>query len=249
MNLALAARSADGLAEVAAEVEARGVRAVVVPTDVGDPTALETLVQKTEAELGGVSLLVNNAGLEYAAPYAEVPPERITQIIDVNLTAPMLLSRRILPGMIERGEGHICNIASVAGLMGTPYNEPYSATKHGLMGFARGLRLTAQGEGWPIEVSVVCPGFVSEAGMYEDMKDAGGVEAPAVLGTSPADHVAREVLRAIKENRLEVVVNPRPVRPLAMAASVSPRFGDWIAGKTGVIELFKEAARNRSRAS
>lgn len=245
MNLALAARSADGLEAARADIERRGVRAIAVPTDVGRRAALEQLVATTERELGGVALLVNNAGLEQTFPYAEVSPDALEQIIAVNLTAPMLLTRLLLPGMIERGEGHVANIASVAGLIGTAYNEAYAASKHGLLGFSRSLRQTARGEGYPIEVSCVCPGFVGDAGMYEDFRQQGGSEAPALLGTTPARRVAAEVLRAIVENRAEVVVNPTPVRPLAMVASLAPRLGDWLAEATGVIGLFQETARAR----
>jgi short-subunit dehydrogenase len=159
----------------------------------------------------------------------------------------MLLTHRVLPGMIARGEGHICQISSVAGLIGTAYNETYSATKHGLVGFARGLRLTAQSEGWPIEISVICPGFVSEAGMYEDIKAASGVEAPAMLGTVPAEKVADEVLRAILENDPEVIVNATPLRPMVMASSLMPRLGDWLAQKSGAVEVFRKSARKPDR--
>lgn len=247
MNLALAARSAAGLEAVAAELEERGARTIVVPTDVGDPQALEALVEKTEAELGGIALLVNNAGLEQGMSYVDVSTSQIDQIIDVNLRGPMLLTHRVLPGMIARGEGHICQIASVAGLIGTAYNETYSATKHGLVGFARGLRLTAQSEGWPVEISVVCPGFVSEAGMYADIKAASGVEAPAMLGTVPAEKVADEVLRAIVENDPEVIVNATPLRPMVMASSLMPRLGDWLAQKSGAVDVFKKSARKPDR--
>ncbi len=247
MNLGLAARSAEGLEKVRAEVEALGVRAIAVPTDVGDLASLEGLVQKVEADLGGISVLVNNAGIEEGQPYADLSQEALSQVIAVNLTGPMWLSRLVLPGMIERGEGHIVNVASVAGLVGTPYNEPYSASKHGLLGFSRSLRLTAQGEGYPVGVSVVSPGFVSEAGMYEDSKTETGVEAPAFLGSVSADEVAREVLRAIVENQAEVVVNARPIMPLVAVANFFPRFADWFARKSGVVDFFKASVQQRNR--
>jgi short-subunit dehydrogenase len=214
---------------------------------VGDPRALDELVEKTEAELGGISLLINNAGLEQGMSYADVSAETIEQIIDVNLRAPMLLTHRVLPGMIERGEGHVCQIASVAGLLGTAYNETYSATKHGLVGFARGLRLTARSEGWPVEVTVVCPGFVSEAGMYEDIRAESGVEAPALLGTVPAEKVADEVLRTIVENDPEVVVNSTPIRPMLIASGLAPRLGDWLNRTSGAVELFRKSVHRPGR--
>ena len=91
------------------------------------------------------------------------------------------------------------------------------------------------------------PGFVSEAGMYADIKAASGVEAPAMLGTVPAEKVADEVLRAIVENDPEVIVNATPLRPMVMASSLMPRLGDWLAQKSGAVDVFKKSARKPDR--
>ncbi len=248
MHLALTARSAPGLDSAVAEATARGARAVAIPADLAERGAVDAVVQRAEAELGPVSLLVNNAGLEQGASYAEASAAEIERILDVNLRAPMLLAHRVLPGMLERGAGHICNIASLGGLVGTPYNESYAASKHGLVGFSRGLRMTAQSEGWPVEVTVVCMGFIGGAGMHEDAMAAGGRAAPLLLGTTPVERVVPRVLRAIQDNRAESIVNPLPVKPLLAVSSLAPRFADWFAAKSGVFALFRQHAENRRRA-
>ncbi len=245
MDLALTARSAQGLEAAAGEAKARGVRTVSVPADLGDRGAIDEVVGRAESELGPVSLLVNNAGLEQGASYADATPNEIEGILDVNLRAPMLLARRVLPGMLEQGAGHICNIASLGGLVGTPYNESYAASKHGLVGFARGLRMTAQSEKWPVEVTVVCMGFVGGAGMHEDAMAEGGRPAPVLLGTTPVERVVPAVLRAIRDNRAESIVNPLPVKPLLAISSIAPRFADWYARTCGAVALFKQHAQNR----
>jgi len=242
MHLVLAARSEAQLEAVAAELRSTSAHVDVVAADVGDRDQLTALVERAEAVSGGIDVLVNNAGLEDAVPYDRLAPERIDQIIDVNLRAPMMLSRLFLPKMIARGRGHIVNIASLAGLMGVPYEEPYSATKHGLVGFSRSLRTTAVGEGYPVGVSVICPGFISEAGMYENTRKLTGVSAPSTFGTSPPGAVAEAVVRAIVEDEPEIIVNAKPVRPLLLMQVLSPRMAVRVAKKAGALALFKDMA-------
>jgi short-subunit dehydrogenase len=246
MDLVLAARSAESLEKVAADLATSDQRVQCVPTDVGDRSSLQHLVDEALA-IGGVDVLVNNAGIDQNFAYDRVPQSVIDDGIEVNLRAPMFLTRQLMPQMLERGAGHIVSIASVAGLVGTPYNETYSATKFGLIGFAQSLRATAIGEGWPIGVSTICPGFVTGAGMYEDMKKDHGVEASAMLGTVSAEQVAQDVVRSIVDEVPEIVSNSRPIRPLAIIGGIFPGTLEWFGQKTGVIDLFKGVAEKRER--
>jgi short-subunit dehydrogenase len=249
MRVALAARTAEGLEKLRAELVAAGKTAIAVPVDVGDASSIEGLVRKVEAELGPIDVLVNNAGIEQVERYDLLAPRAIEQAIAINLTAPMLLTRLVLPGMIARRRGHIVNIASLAGLAGTPYAETYSATKHGLVGFTRALRGTLKGEGHAVGVTVVCPGFIDDAGMYYEMQRNHGVIAPATFGTSPPDDVAEAVLTALRTNPPEIVVNRRPVRPLLVAIAARPEFAEWLGEKTGVIAFFKRVTDARRSAT
>ena len=247
MNLVLTARSAEGLEKVAAELRSSGVQVRTIPTDVGQRDQLEALAQEAENAFGGVDVLVNNAGLEKAYPYHQAPPEMLDQIIDVNLTAPMILSRLLLPKMIERGYGHIVNIASIAGLLGAPYQEAYSATKHGLVGFSRSLRATAIGEGYPVGVSVICPGFISEAGMYHNMSQETGFKAPSSFGTSPPEAVVKALLDALLKDKSEIIVNSKPIKPMLYIQVFSPGLTRWLLQKLGGLELFKRTAHHSDK--
>jgi short-subunit dehydrogenase len=246
MRLVLVARSAGALEGVAAELRARGTEVVTIPADLARRDQIEVLAERAGAELGGVDVLVNNAGLELAAAYHSVAPETIDELIAVNLTAPMILSRLLLPGMIARGRGHIVNISSLAGLVGTPYGEVYCATKHGLVGFTRGLRLTAEAEGYGVGASVICPGFISHEGMFADAAGGAGVVAPALLGTSPPEAVAKAVVRAILRDEPEMIVNGRPVLPMLLTQLFSPRLAPRIASRVGVVKLFRRLAEHRA---
>ncbi len=242
MRLVLTARSAGALEGVAAELRARGCEVSTIPAELGRRDQLEMLAQRA----GAVDVLVNNAGLELASPFHSVAAETIDELIAVNLTAPMILSRLLLPGMMARGRGHIVNISSLAGLVGTPYGEAYCATKHGLVGFTRALRLTAGAEGYAVGASVICPGFVSDEGMFATAAGGAGVEAPALLGTSPPEAVAKAVVRAIVRDEPEVIVNSRPVLPMLLTQLFSPRLAPRIADRVGVVKLFRRLAEHRA---
>src|SRR6478672_3706314 len=126
----------------------------------------------------------------------EVTFDELGAITDVNLLAPMLLTRRVLPGMLARGRGHVVNVSSVAGLLASAYSPPYNATKFGLVGFTRALRLTAQDRGWGVSASAVCPGFIEGDGMFADMQSEYGVTAPKAAGAMPAERVGDAVVKA-----------------------------------------------------
>ena len=241
-NLVLAARSASALEEVRKAVERQGVRAIAVPTDVSDRSALKSLVERAVSEFGSIDILVNNAGIELILTYHKLTLEEIDQIVSVNLLAPMHLTWLVLPGMLERGQGHIVNVSSLAGKVGPAYNEPYGATKAGLIGFTQSLRGTYRRSG--VGASVVCPGFV-EDGMYAKTKEEFGVEAPRRLGVSTPEAVARGVIRAIKKDLPEVIVNPGAIRLLLAATAMSPSLGEWMLERMGADAVFHKVAELR----
>jgi short-subunit dehydrogenase len=248
MNLILAARSAEGLEAVADELRATGCKVLCVPTDLSNRASVLALVARAEGEGGGVDLLVNNAGIEHTMPFDRVPIEMLDEMLEVNLRAPMILSRLLLPNMIARGHGHIVNVSSGVGFGGVPYLEPYCATKAGVLGLTRAFRATAKEEGYPVGCSAVCPGFVDEAGIYDDMKREFGVKAPMALGTTRPKKVASAVIRAVKRNVPEIIVNPMPIRPLGVLAVIAPRLAIWLVIRLGVAKVFGPVARSRALA-
>ena len=247
VNLALAARSADALEKVRGDVEASGVRAVSIPTDVGDRGQLRSLVEAAERELGPVDILVNNAGIEATYRYDEYPVDEIAQLLEVNLTAPMLLTRMVLPGMLQRRWGHIVQIASLAGKGGFPCQAPYAASKAALVMFTHTLR--AELADSPVGCSVICPGFVADEGMYADMVRDTGVSASRILGVSKPEAVADAVIKAIKRDASELIVNPSPMRPLLALSQMFPDVGAGILKMLGVTALARRVAEEQKRRS
>jgi short-subunit dehydrogenase len=242
MNLVLVARNAESLKKTSTLLKSSSVKIFTVAADVGNINQLSNLVDEVDTLANGIDILINNAGIDVCVPYHEMKTDDLDQIIKVNLIAPMILSKLFLPKMIERGEGHIVNIASLSGLVGTPYEEAYTASKHGLVGFSRSLRITAMGESYPVGISVVCPGFISDTGMWFDVERDADLKAPSAIGTSSPEKVAKAVVSAITKNKLEVIVNPTPIRPLLLLQSLFPSIAPWLTQKTGTIQLMKKVA-------
>jgi short-subunit dehydrogenase len=134
----------------------------------------------------------------------------------VNLRAPVQLTRALLPGMLERGRGHVVLVSSLSGKAASPRSGIYSATKFGLRGFAAGLREDVEQQG--VGVSVVFPGFVSGAGLFADS----GVKLPPWVPTRTPEQVAEAVVRAVERNRTEVDVAPLGLRVGTRIAGLAP---------------------------
>jgi short-subunit dehydrogenase len=236
---ALVAHPGVNLEELRKAIEGRGGEAMVINSDLRDAAQRKQLVQEVRKHFGSVDILINNAGVEFTSAYHDLSEENIGEVLNVNLEAPMILSRLILPEMLERKRGHIVNISSLAGKTGPAFQEPYAATKAGLIAFTSSLRASYRQRG--VSASVIVPGFV-EAGIYAKLKAKSGCSAPALLGTSPPEKIPRAVLRAIRNDLPEVIVNPLPVRPLLAFASLFPSLGEWMTDKTGTNDFFRRVA-------
>jgi len=243
VNLALAARDSDALEMVRDEAASLGVDAVSVPTDLAESGGVETLAEAAERRLGPVDILVNNAGVQVTAPYQEYPPEHIEQAVQVNLLAPMLLTRAVLPGMVSRGRGQVVNVSSLAGKIGLPLSAPYGATKAALVMFTHSLR--AELSDTPVGVSVICPGFVAEDGMYARTRERVG-SAPKLLRPTTPQKVIRAVLRAIRHDVAEQFVNPIPPRPLSVFREIIPGSTPWLHRILGTTRFAQTIARGDS---
>jgi short-subunit dehydrogenase len=242
VSLVLAARTEKGLNTVAEEMRSLGVDVLTATTDVADTQALRTLVDTTLQRFGRIDVLVNNAGFDYTLPFDRTEVADVHSIVAVNLSAPILLTRLVLPVMIKSGRGHIVNVASLAGVLPSPYEELYSATKNGLVGFTRSFRLSAQDMRWPISASVICPGFMDDAGIYEEVKRNYGVKAPSAVGSLSASKVGQAVIRAIEKDLPDVLVSKGPVRISAALLALAPRFFESMSARLGTAKIFRDVA-------
>jgi short-subunit dehydrogenase len=147
-------------------------------------------------------ILVNNAGIAIAGRLVDVPRERWESLMQLNLLAPMRLCSLLLPAMIERGSGHIVNMSSIAGWVGSPWLSSYSASKFGLRGFGESLAHDLAGTG--VHVTNVYPCFsrtpILESPQYGFEQPRG---VPVHLLSEPSDVVAR-IIDGVRRNRLHV---------------------------------------------
>lgn len=245
MHVAVSGRRELELGRVADELRQLGVRAAAVPADLGDLANIDSLVDGVEAELGPIDLLVNNAGVENVGAFTSYQREELTSMVDVNLTAPLLLTHRLAPGMLQRERGHVVFIASVAGKVGPAFNEPYAATKAGLVGLTQSLR--AEYLNAPVGFSVICPGFIAGDGMYARMAQEGH-RSNRMMGETSTEKVSNAVVRAIREDRAEMIESGVPLRPMLALAQLSPGLVERVAPRFGVTDLFHRLAVSRDRA-
>lgn len=244
VNLALTDLPGVALDDLAAELRNRGVEVRCAPADLADADERERLAAWATEALGPLDILVNNAGIEFGGSFLHVTEEELETILTVNLLAVMDLTRIVLPGMLERERGHIVNMASLAGKVPPTYLAAYGATKHGVVGFTHALRLE-NGGGEPVGFSAICPGFVSRVGMFGRLEHL--VSAPPVLGTVPPESVGDAVVRAIRKNLAEVIVNKRPVRPLIVLNAAAPGLAGRVGRTRSMQEFFERFARARDR--
>jgi short-subunit dehydrogenase len=207
-NLVLSGRRTEVLEPLAAELRAR-----VIAADL----AKREDVDRLAGEVGELDVAVFNAALPASGPLLEYTQEHIDRALDVNLRAPIALTRVIAPAMVARGRGHLVYISSLAGKAAAPGSALYSATKFGLRGFALCLREDLRGAG--VGVSVVLPGFIRDAGMFAES----GAELPRGVGSRSPEQVAAAVIRAIESNRAELDVAPAGLRLGAALAGLAPQ--------------------------
>ena len=245
VHLALAARSTAELEAVAQEIRDNGGRAIAVTCDVTTEADRKALIDAALAEFGRVDILVNNAGVELTAHFENQPEEEITRVIEVNLTAALNLAHAVLPPMLERKSGHVVNIASLAGKVPVPFSVPYATSKAGLIGFTRSFRSEFKKRG--VSASVICPGLVSEAGMYKDMQDQAGVKENFLAGTVSPAKVASDVVKAIRRDRPEMLVYRGPGRMITGIAEFMPGVFERVFPVFGTNKIFEDIADARAR--
>jgi uncharacterized protein len=205
----LTGRRADRLEELRVGL---GDKAECLPADLAESGAAEELAGRA----GAVDVLVANAGLPASGRLDGFTPAEIDRALDVNLRAPMQLTRELLPGMLERGRGHLVYVSSLSGKVASTCSSVYSATKFGLRGFAAGLREDLHLSG--VGVTVVFPGFVRDAGMFADS----GARLPSWVGTVTPEEVAEAVVSGVERGRAEVDVAPLSLRAGTLAGSLAP---------------------------
>jgi 3-hydroxybutyrate dehydrogenase len=211
------------LEEMAAEIAG----ATAVAADLSNRSDVAELIGR----VGRVDLLVNNAGLQHVSPLEEFPEEAWDRILAVMLTAPFLLTKGFLPGMYEAGWGRVINIASVHGLVASPFKGAYVSAKHGLVGLTKTTALEAAARCPDVTAHAICPSYVRTP--LVEAQIAGQASSHGI----PAEQVVTDVL--LEANAVKRLIEPEVVAeavaflcgPSAwtMTGSVLPLDAGWLA--------------------
>ena len=244
VNLALTDLPEAPVDGLSAELRGRDIEVEHAPADVTDREERRRLVAWAEEALGPIDILVNNAGVEFSGDFLDTGEEQLDTTVEVNLLAVMDLTRLALPGMLERGRGHVVNMASLAGKVAGPGLASYTATKHGVVGFTAAVRAELESE--KVGLSAICPGFVSRVGMYGRLEPyLEGASNPA--GTVPPEAVGEAVVRAVREDVGQIIVSGRGTKLLAFLYAVAPGIAARLGRLRSVREFRERATRARER--
>lgn len=230
-------RSLERLQALVTELQRKSPLSTTIKCDVTQLDQVHAMVTKVTSELGKIDILINNAGIGMRRPFAETPIHVIEEVMKTNYLGAVYCTHEVVPSMITRRSGHIVNISSVAGKIGTLNFAGYCASKFAMNGLSESLYHELKPLG--IEVSVICPGAVrtnfNEA--FADMPP----KSPSALVMSP-EFVSAAVIKAIEEKRFEVVL-PRSLALICWFKRMTPNVFRFLVHRTFRLRVIAQKKR------
>jgi short-subunit dehydrogenase len=204
-RLVLTARRREALEDLQRQIRSTGQEAHVVAGDVVEAALRQRLLETANSELGGLDLLINNAGVGAIGPFAEASEDRLRRVMEVNFFAPAELIRSAVPLLQAGNRPMIVNVSSVLGHRGIPKKSEYCASKFALHGLSDSLRaeLTARG----IDVLLVSPSTTATE-FFDNVLEKTADLPWLALGAMSAEAVARRAVKAIRRGRHEIILTP-----------------------------------------
>jgi short-subunit dehydrogenase len=211
-RLALCARDGAELERAASSLRAQGAQVVEVRCDLTRRDQIEQMVRAVSTQLGGIDVLVNNAGIIQVGPLAEQRPEDFEEAMAIHFWAPLHATLAVIPGMRARRSGRIVNIASIGGKLAVPHMAPYCASKFALVGLSSALQSELAGDG--VRVTTVCPGMM-RTGSHVHARFKGKHRAEYAwftlgnalpLTSVSAERAARRIVAAARRGQAELVI-------------------------------------------
>jgi short-subunit dehydrogenase len=215
------ARRGDKLAELAAQVRATGGTIATADADVSDRAALHTASRSLESELGPTDLLIANAGMSHHTGAKEMHVEKVEEILRVNFLGVVYSIEAVLPGMLERGRGHLVGISSMAAFKGLPGAAAYCASKSAVNAYLESLRIELRSK--RVAVTAVCPGFVNTPIIARN---------PSTLFLMEPDAAANRILNALRR-RPGLYRFPKRMSALMWLSKWVP---DWLVARNVLLK-------------
>lgn len=216
-RLVLSARNAQTLEVLATELRGQGAEVWTVASDVTVPEDMQRLVAEAQRVMGGIHLVVCNAGIYIRGAVKDLSLESIRSSLETNYLGPVHLIRAALPPLLAQRSGHIVAVSSVDGKKGLPPDAAYAASKHALTGFMDVLRQELRDTG--VYASTIFPERV-DTPMIENL------QLPLMSRRLPPAAVAKAVVKAIRQRRKEVVVSFAGPKLLIVSSALWPALGD-----------------------
>jgi short-subunit dehydrogenase len=222
-----AARSRDLLDELAREAAERKHPIEIVVADVTSASDREKMAAAAQSQLGGLDVLINNAGIGATGHFADVSPERLRRIFEVNLFGTTETTRALLPLLRQGKTPAILNISSIAARRGIPARSEYSASKFAVQGFSEALRAELASEG--IDVLLVNPGLTQTNFSKNMLEQKAKIQMDHLRGMTP-QQVAVLTLKALAAGRREVTLTFQG-KLLVFVSKFLPWFAEWVIAR------------------
>jgi short-subunit dehydrogenase len=226
-RLVLAARSAPDLDELSRSLTAQGAEVLVVPTDITSAPDRERLFETIDARLGGLDVLINNAGVGACGHFSTGTEAELRQVMEVNFFAPTELIRLAVPRLLQGQQPVIVNVSSMCGRRGTPAWSEYSASKFALSGLTDALR--GELSRFDIDVLLVVPGLTRSDLRRHLLRNTGRLQIDMTRGMPP-EKVALAIMRILQKNRREKVLGWE-ARVILAVNRIFPRLADFMMAR------------------
>jgi short-subunit dehydrogenase len=226
-RVALAARSAEKLNEVANALRTTGADVIAVPTDVTKPDERAHLVSAAVTAFGGLDLLINNAGVGSWGHFADSTEEICRTVMEVNFFGPIELTRLALPHLTRGNEPAVVNVTSMCGRKGMPAWPEYSASKFALVGMAEAWR--GEFARFDVDVLTIVPGMTNSGFQNNWLRTDGKADLRFEEGMTP-EYLAAKITSAIRKNRTETVLGSEAKRLLRFNRYF-PRLTNWLIAR------------------
>ena len=206
--------------------------------DISDNDACVALVEKVESEVGPIGVLVNNAGIAMNEEVMETSESSFRRITEVNYLGHVWMMHAAIPGMLERGSGHVVNVCSILGKVSVPKLGAYSATKHAMVSITDTIRQELHGSG--VHFTIVNPGYVA-TGMFE------GAKIPIVTRWQDPQKIVNAVVDAVKKNKVEIFVPNFMNRMTTLVRGLHTKLIDIAFKILGASKSFDTMDKDRGR--
>jgi short-subunit dehydrogenase len=193
------------LEQLTGEIQQAGGEAFAVPGDVTEPSLRDALLQAAESRLGGLDVLINNAGIGAIGPFRKASESRLRRVMEVNFFAATELTRAALPLLRAGQQPLIANVSSVLGHRAVPKKSEYCASKFALHGWSDALRAECVHDG--IDVLLISPS-TTKTEFFDNVLERKGDLPWLALGAMSATSVARRSVRAMRRGRQEIILTP-----------------------------------------